>query len=76
MKLTQTNLINNFSKLCLIDLLLLLSYVYYQPLCEPCLEKNDCEPCISEEQYFIIYLGIVLNLLFVILYKRKEVKKS
>jgi hypothetical protein len=46
------------------DLLLLLLYWYYQPLCEPCLDKHDCPPCISEEQYFIIYLGAAINLLF------------
>lgn len=71
MKLMLTDqikkIINNcFFRLLVIDLLLLLFYRYYQPLCEPCLDKNDCPPCLSKEQYFIIYLGIALNIIFVL----------
>jgi hypothetical protein len=47
----------------MIDLLLLLFYWYYQPLCEPCLSNNGCPLCISKEQVFIIFLGTALNLL-------------
>lgn len=81
MKLTtaQINKIirNCFFKLLVIDFLLLLSYQYYQPFCEPCLDVNDCPPCLSEEQYFIIYLGIALNLLLgtYCLFKNNKKKK-
>ena len=52
-----------FFKLLMMDLLLFLLYWYYQPLCEPCVGINDCPPCISKEQFYIIYLGTTLNLL-------------
>jgi hypothetical protein len=63
-----------FFKLMIIDFLLLLSYWHYQPFCEPCLDVNNCSPCLSDEQYFIIYLGIALNLLVVVycLFKNKK----
>lgn len=62
--------------LIVIDLILLLLYWYYQPLCEPCLDKQDCPPCLSKEQYFIIYFGLGLNLIFFLyyLYKRRKRK--
>ena len=67
MKSKQIDLIkkstnNCFLILLTIDLLLLSLYKYYQPLCEPCLSKNDCPPCLSREQYFIIYFTIILNI--------------
>jgi hypothetical protein len=30
---------------------------YWQPLCEPCLSRTDCPPCLSHEQY--VTVGIV-----------------
>jgi uncharacterized membrane protein len=68
MKLTRTNLIIKFLKSCLfklllIDLILLILFRYYQPYCEPCLDNTDCPPCLSQEQYFIIYFGIAINAL-------------
>jgi hypothetical protein len=56
-----------------IDIILILLYIYYQPLCEPCISKEDCPPCISDEQYFLLGLGILLNigfLLYIITNKR------
>jgi hypothetical protein len=47
-----------------IDLILLFLYWYYQPLCEPCLDKKNCPPCISKEQYFIIYFGVAINVVW------------
>ena len=49
-------------KLFLLDLILLLLFKYHQPKCEPCLDDINCPPCLSEEQYFIIYFGIVVNI--------------
>lgn len=40
-------------------------YKYYKPLCEPCLPNSDCPPCLSDEQYFIIYFAPILNLILV-----------
>jgi len=47
-----------------IDLTLLVLYWYYQPLCEPCIDGVDCPPCLSKQQYFIIYFGVVINLVW------------
>ena len=60
-----------------IDLTLLLLYRHYQPLCEPCLNKQNCPPCISENQYFILYFGIAFNLFIgmYFLYKNRMKKK-
>jgi hypothetical protein len=52
--------------LFIIDLILLLLFKYYQPLCEPCVDRDNCPPCLSDEQYFIVYLTILLNLLVMI----------
>jgi hypothetical protein len=50
------------------DLVLVILYWYYQPLCEPCLDRQDCPPCISREQYFTIYFGVAINLIFGLYY--------
>jgi len=68
MKSTQTTLIKKIVKSCLfkvllIDIILLMLFRYYQPLCEPCIEGADCPPCLSKLQYFIIYFGIVINVI-------------
>ena len=60
--------------LLLVDLILIISFWYYQPLCEPCLDKQDCPPCLSEEQYFLIYFGIGINLLLGLYYFYKSKK--
>lgn len=67
MKSIKTPLINRFFKSCffkltVIDFVLFLLFRYYQPLCEPCLD-NDWEPCLSKEQYIIIYIGIAVNVI-------------
>ena len=54
--------------LLLIDLISTMSFWYYQPLCEPCLDNQDCPPCWSEEQYFLIYLCVGINLLLGLYY--------
>lgn len=53
-------------ELFIVDIILGFMYWYYQPKCEPCLYANDCPPCLSKQQYFIIYFGIILNLFIVI----------
>jgi hypothetical protein len=75
MKLMSTTLINKkcFLKIIVIDIILLLLFWYNDPLCEPCL-VNNCPPCLSKEQYLILYTGFFLNflLIFLCLYKRKK----
>lgn len=68
MKSTRTTLIITFFKSCffkllVIDIILIALFRYYQPLCEPCLDFTNCPPCLSKEQYFIIYIGIAINVL-------------
>ena len=80
MKSIRITLINRFLKSCffkliVIDLVLFLLFRHYQPLCEPCLD-NDCPPCVSKEQYIIIYIGIVLNILGFIICIYKTVKNK
>ena len=53
---------NCFFKTLIVNFLLIFLYYYYQPLCEPCLDQHNCPPCLSTEQYFIIYLGIIFDL--------------
>ena len=62
--------------LSVLDKILLILYWYYQPLCEPCLDKKDCPPCISKEQYFIIYFGLVINLVWGLYYFYKSRKNK
>lgn len=63
-------------KLLLFDLLLVILFVYYQPLCEPCLKGADCPPCLSKIQYCIIYIGIIVNVVACIYYFIKVKNKK
>jgi uncharacterized membrane protein len=68
MKSTPIDLIKKISKSCLfklflLDLILIFLFMYYQPLCEPCIDGADCPSCLSKQQYFIIYFGLGINLL-------------
>ncbi len=58
------NKLKCFQWLLVVDLVLFLLNMHYQPLCEPCLDKQDCQPCISKEQYFILYFSVAINLIF------------
>lgn len=60
MKISKKNIIAAI----VLDAILVLLFLYFQPQCEPCIEKNDCPPCLSRQQYFIIYFGIAVNLFF------------
>lgn len=80
MKSTITTRINRYFKgfffrLVIVDLVLFLLFRYFQPLCEPCLD-NDCEPCLSQKQYAIIFIGITVNLLGFVVCIYKTIKKS
>ena len=62
-------------KLFLMDFILFVLFKYYQPFCEPCIDGADCPPCLSKEQYFIIYFGLAANLIFG-LYCLYKIKRS
>jgi len=63
MKKAKTFTINKLIIWAVVDIFLYLLFRYYQPFCEPCL-SNDCPPCLSEEQYFIIYLAVGFNVIY------------
>ena len=76
MKSMLTSLINKPTIVFLIvlfNLLILGAYIYYQPLCEPCINK-DCPPCRSDEQIGIIYMSLFINLGFVFFLIRRILK--
>ena len=59
---------NKFLWLIVLNFILLIFY-YYEGLnieCEQCLPNVYCEPCISDEQYFIVYFGGCLNIIWLI----------
>lgn len=62
-------------ELLIVNIILGLLFWYYQPKCEPCLYVSDCPPCLSKQQYLIIYSGIILNLFLVIKLIYKNWKK-
>ena len=70
MKSILTNLINSIVKLLiLLAVIILLGYLlfkYYQPLCEPCLPNTYCPPCLSNEQYVLLYVIGAISLLFLL----------
>ena len=83
MKSTQTTLIKIiskswFSKLFFLDLILLIFFRHYQPICEPCIDQADCPPCLSKQQYYIMYSGLAINLIIGIycLYKNRSSKNK
>ena len=56
-----------------IEILLILAYLYFQPQCEPCIDMNDCPLCISNTQIGIIVVGsFILLWLCVLLVKKKN----
>jgi hypothetical protein len=59
----------------ILNTIFLLLFLYFQPLCEPCIDKSDCPPCLSRQQYFIIYFGIAVNLFFLGYYFFKGTKR-
>lgn len=71
---TQANKKCYFELIIIIDIILLILFWYYDALCEPCIDKSDCPPCLSKEQYFIIYFGGAVNLIMLLFcyYKNKD----
>jgi hypothetical protein len=62
----------------LLLLLVVLGYGLFwclQPQCEPCLPGTDCQPCISQVQYFVMgstILVIVIALMRLFVLKRQS----
>jgi len=81
MKSIQTDQISKILKsyifkLLLLDLLLVILFRYYQPLCEPCLNGADCPPCLSNIQYCIIFIGTIVNVVACMYYLIKVKNKK
>ncbi len=72
----MSNAIKKILLLIVINLALGLLYLYYQPLCEPCLENTHCPLCISKEQYMLIIAAVTSNTLFLlaIIFRNKKLK--
>ena len=60
----------NFARLLAVFVIVLgLGYAlfsYNQPQCEPCLPNTYCPPCIGKEQYAIMYLFGIINLIVLV----------
>lgn len=73
MRVIKNKIIKNIVIWFAINVVLYLLFRYYQPFCEPCL-SNDCPPCLSEQQYIIIYFCLGFNViyfLYIIFWKKK-----
>lgn len=70
MKSTPTTLTESVGKLLILFVIILGVgyglYQYYQPLCEPCLPNTDCPPCIAKEQYVVMYLIGVIEVIILV----------
>ena len=61
-----------------IEVVLTAYHFYAQPQCEPCLPGWPCPPCISSEQIFALFAGVVVAivaavcLLYINLKQRKK----
>lgn len=75
-QITNSLLKNWLIRLLMVDILLIFWYLSYNIECEPCLDLTNCPPCISKEQYFIIYFGLIVNLGFVIYFIYKKIKNK
>jgi hypothetical protein len=60
--------------LLVVDAILYLIFKHYQPLCEPCI-TGECPLCLSTQQYNIIYLGIIINIIYIPYVIVKSTKK-
>ena len=56
--MTKTNKI--LIGLITIEVVLTAYHFYAQPQCEPCLPGWPCPPCISSEQIFALFAGVVV----------------
>lgn len=56
----------------LIEFFLGTVFLLVQPLCEPCLDEENCPYCISNRQIFLLFLMFLLFIFFVI----KNFKKN
>lgn len=55
---------NCLFRLVIINILLFLLFQYYQPVCEPCSDALNCPPCLSKQQYVVIYSFAAVNLIY------------
>jgi len=66
---------NDWFILSTIEVIWVIIFIINQPLCEPCIDEQDCPPCLSNIQYCTIFLFIVFPVIYIIikvLYNRKS----
>ena len=51
--------------LFLSEVILYVIFSFIQPQCEPCIDKTDCPPCISDTQIGLIFIGVILFFVFI-----------
>jgi hypothetical protein len=59
MKMYRSATFKYLTILIIVEVVLYLLYRYNQPLCEPCLDSQECPPCISDEQRIITWFGVI-----------------
>lgn len=73
-KMTKTGKI--IIRLLFVEAVFTAYYFYAQPLCEPCLPELPCPPCISKEQIFIIWIGVIIAVATIIYLLISSLKKT
>ena len=74
--MTKTNKI--LIGLITVEVILTAYHFYAQPECEPCLPGWPCPPCISSEQIFALFAGVLIAVLVAgyLLYIHLQQKKK
>jgi len=54
----------------IMEIIFIIIFAVNQPLCEPCIDEQDCPPCLSKIQYYVIGLFIVFPLIYRYIFKR------
>ena len=51
-----------------VNLMAIILYMIYQPLCEPCPNANDCPPCVSRQQHLVVNIAAIVDIILIIRY--------
>lgn len=66
---------NDWFVLSIVEVILIVVFIINQPLCEPCIDEEDCPLCLSDIQYCTVFLFIVFPVIYILiknLYNRKN----
>ena len=70
------NILRVWILMLVVETLIIYRYNFIQPECEPCLPNVYCEPCISDEQIILKYIGISIAVVFILLKMIQSFKNS